>query len=497
MKRLSLMPTSLMIVISIFFVSTSIANQDIKASLFKDIDILLKEAMEKNANLYSPKSFDSGMKYYQKAEKSLEKGSKNISSIKKDLEKAMGYIKKAVVNTNVAAVVFDKTMIARRDAQKVDGAMFDRMNWDEAEYKFKLGATSLENGNSKSAKTRAVEAERLYREAELTGVKSKYLQKAGSLIREMKDNGGKKFAPETLNKAGNLLDKANALIEADRYSIDEARKIAQQASYEAAHGIYLADIVKTDLQNPAHTLEKVLLEAEGSVKKIADIIGVEVYFDKGREPLIQDIVKAIKQLQADKAAAGREVKERDAKITAMNDKMRSMESLLGESKNRNARLKAITERQKQKKQKIARISASLEVHEGKALQDGDNVIIRLYGLSFPSGQAIIEPRNYKLLTKVKKIISEFKDCQVIIEGHTDSLGGDEINHKLSNERAEAVRDYFIYNSNITDNRIQSKGYGEARPIASNKTTDGRAKNRRIDVIIEPATVNAKIDEPLA
>ena len=74
---------------------------------------------------------------------------------------------------------------------------------------------------------------------------------------------------------------------------------------------------------------------------------------------------------------------------------------------------------------------------------------------------------------------------IIIEGHTDAFGSDELNMRLSKERAEAVMQYLIANMNLGVSRIQAVGHGENRPIASNKTPGGRAKNRRIDVVIQP------------
>jgi len=66
-----------------------------------------------------------------------------------------------------------------------------------------------------------------------------------------------------------------------------------------------------------------------------------------------------------------------------------------------------------------------------------------------------------------------------IQGHTDNVGSDEANLKLSQQRADAVRDYFI-KKKLPMERVRSVGFGEARPIASNATTEGQAKNRRVE-----------------
>ena len=70
-----------------------------------------------------------------------------------------------------------------------------------------------------------------------------------------------------------------------------------------------------------------------------------------------------------------------------------------------------------------------------------------------------------------------------VEGHTDSFGSDASNNDLSQRRADAVRAYLLSQTGLPENRIAAIGYGESRPIATNDTAEGRAKNRRIDLVI--------------
>ena len=95
------------------------------------------------------------------------------------------------------------------------------------------------------------------------------------------------------------------------------------------------------------------------------------------------------------------------------------------------------------------------------------------------------PKNYELLSIVQKSIRTFGEPGVVIEGHTDSTGSDEVNEHLSQQRAEAVRQYLVANRTLPYDRIMAVGYGSMRPLASNQTAEGRAINRRIDVIVKP------------
>jgi outer membrane protein OmpA-like peptidoglycan-associated protein len=107
------------------------------------------------------------------------------------------------------------------------------------------------------------------------------------------------------------------------------------------------------------------------------------------------------------------------------------------------------------------------------------------GLSFPSGQSEVTPNQRGLLEKLRTAANVFPSSQIIVEGHTDSYGSDEANLALSKKRAEAISAYLSGTLGVPASRISAVGYGETQPIANNDTPQGRERNRRIDVLIEP------------
>lgn len=143
------------------------------------------------------------------------------------------------------------------------------------------------------------------------------------------------------------------------------------------------------------------------------------------------------------------------------------------------------QQQAENRKRFATVAELFDISEARVFREGENVIIRLYGLTFPVNKSIIEPRFFSLLTKVQNAINEFSGCMIDINGHTDSYGSDEQNLNLSNERAEAVKQYLLANMKLDVTRIKAVGFGESDPVASNETQEGRAKNRRIDVVITP------------
>jgi outer membrane protein OmpA-like peptidoglycan-associated protein len=146
------------------------------------------------------------------------------------------------------------------------------------------------------------------------------------------------------------------------------------------------------------------------------------------------------------------------------------------------------EEQRRFNQKFIEIQQSFGADEAEVYKRGNQLIVQLKGIQFPSGKAIIMPENYQLLGKVQEAIQAFDNPSVVVEGHTDSIGDNESNQALSQKRADSVHDYLIANKTIADDKIISRGYGSSRPLASNATPEGRAINRRIDVIITPSIV---------
>jgi outer membrane protein OmpA-like peptidoglycan-associated protein len=99
---------------------------------------------------------------------------------------------------------------------------------------------------------------------------------------------------------------------------------------------------------------------------------------------------------------------------------------------------------------------------------------------FNSGKSSIKAASHDVLKEIVKILNEYPSAQFSIEGHTDSVGSASLNQRLSESRASAVMTFLIENG-IASSRLQSKGYGESSPIASNSTAAGRANNRRVEI----------------
>lgn len=105
----------------------------------------------------------------------------------------------------------------------------------------------------------------------------------------------------------------------------------------------------------------------------------------------------------------------------------------------------------------------------------------LHGVTFDNDQAVLRPDATAVLDRAVLVLQQWGDVKVEVAGHADSRSTDEYNMGLSQRRAEAVRDYLVAKG-IAADRLSAQGYGESRPIASNETEEGRAQNRRVELV---------------
>lgn len=120
-------------------------------------------------------------------------------------------------------------------------------------------------------------------------------------------------------------------------------------------------------------------------------------------------------------------------------------------------------------------------------EDARGTVLTLSGsVLFASGQTDLLPSARNRLTEVAQALKQ-TDNRLTIEGHTDSLGPDALNEDLSLQRAEQVRD-FLVSQGVAPERIAVQGLGEYRPVASNATAEGRANNRRVEIVLQRAPV---------
>lgn len=120
-------------------------------------------------------------------------------------------------------------------------------------------------------------------------------------------------------------------------------------------------------------------------------------------------------------------------------------------------------------------------------RQGDNIVLNMPGnITFRTGSADLNASFFNVLDGVGMVVEEYDKTLIVVEGHTDSVGADDMNQGLSERRAMSVGQYLI-SKGVNGQRVLTAGFGESRPIASNDTDAGRAQNRRVEVRLEPIT----------
>ncbi|HWZ92016.1 MAG TPA: OmpA family protein [Polyangiaceae bacterium] len=244
------------------------------------------------------------------------------------------------------------------------------------------------------------------------------------------------LVPDSVLSAKQALDKAEAVHDKDPQS-DAERSYSYVAQRRAELALVLADNAKTKQQ--VDTATQHFTELEDKLRSNAQQeLGAE-------RTQVSQLGSQLSQTQSGLA------QETDARKAAEARAARAMESL----------------------NKIAQVT-----------EEARGMVITLSGqVLFVTGKSELLPAAQDQLDQVAKALKDQGDLKpMVVEGYTDSVGSDTTNLKLSKDRADAVRSYLV-SKGVPSDKISSVGKGKANPVASNDTADGRANNRRVEIVI--------------
>lgn len=133
----------------------------------------------------------------------------------------------------------------------------------------------------------------------------------------------------------------------------------------------------------------------------------------------------------------------------------------------------------------AKLRKQLQSTGVSVTRDGDNIILNMPNeVTFAVDQTVLSERAKSVLNSVVLVAKEYSDTRLNVIGYTDSSGSESYNLRLSQVRASEVAQY-ITSQNVSGSRVSSTGMGESNPIANNNTADGRAQNRRVEIVLTP------------
>jgi outer membrane protein OmpA-like peptidoglycan-associated protein len=281
---------------------------------------------------------------------------------------------------------------------------------------------------------------------------------------EASHSDAKELVPDKVLAARQALDRAEAAHEDSAGSFEE-KSLAYIAQRQALLAMAQGGIAKAQRelegadQKYKETSENLRKQAQNQASSTKQALkDNQQQLDKVRQQL---------NAQGDQlSAAAQDLKKKEKELAQRQKELEGEKS---------ARLDA-------EKKAAAAMASLAEIARVKEEQRG--MVITLDGsVLFASGKATLLPIAEQKLGQVAEVLQNQDDSKkIVVEGHTDSVGSDENNRRLSQDRADAVR-AFLVTKGVPSSRISANGRGESTPIGDNKTPDGRAMNRRVEIIV--------------
>ena len=437
-----------------------LASTDDLDAAVAEVAGLLTAADIDQAELLSYKEYTQGSEYLAKAQRGLA-GNYQADYILENAAKGKTQFQAALENTRERTPNALRILEARKSA--LDAGLKNSADLEEA-----LADVDDDLRDETDNFARPLEPaefsefQRKYFSLEVKAVQFSELDAVNLAIEKADSQGAKKLAPKALRTA--LLDVSEA-----------ENLIAQSPRDPSVYQVILdlaieSSVFLTDVMD-------VILDAPGTPEDIASKIVVQ---NRELEALSENVGNLEQNLKTTQST----LMETEGTLKQQNQELESARSNLQETESalllQNQELEK-TSTQVRFQRAMDQAVKEFPDDEAAVYQQGSKLIFRLKKINFATGSATIPAASKPMLSKVNDIIRFVGAELVAVEGHTDSVGAAELNKNLSTKRAISVANYL--SSLGGGYKIGYVGYGESRPIASNETKEGRAINRRVDLVV--------------
>ena len=401
---------------------------------------LTDEALVNQVDVLAPIHFDEANRFFATAVNENNKGA-SAEQVLKSLSFARAHLSKATELAGALKPTVEEVTSAREQALKGGARSFpSKLKPLDQTFKEVLAASK---GNPSSVQK--TDLQNSYLALELSSIKTVKLIRTKELLAKVVAKGAEKTTPKAYAEAISKFNIADKLIETDRHNNVKIDAAVATATTAATRVMSLLTSEQTSRnQTPeerAMTLEardNALLQADSDISAVA-----------------ADSLK--------KSAALAEQGQALSAVQTENDLLAKKEA---------------------DDKVVADAAAKFSDSEAEVYRQDGLLIIRLKSMNFASGRSDLPAESMAVLTKVKEVIKTVGGGSVTVQGHTDAVGEATTNQKLSQNRAQAVAKFFSVDGNLENSTFDSIGYGYTKPLASNKTKEGRAQNRRVDVVIK-------------
>jgi outer membrane protein OmpA-like peptidoglycan-associated protein len=416
----------------------------------------VKNAQAKGSEYLAPESYATALKSLESAMNAAHNNKKDDAS--EAATKGLKVVDKMKKDTTSSKQLLSEVLQARERAMAAGVATLQSEKLAELDKDLKKTSALIEDGNVEKAKQRRPELLEGYTQLELTALKQGTAEQAKSAIASAKQQGAEKYAPKTLAQAEEKMALAVSILDADRTQTDKAEVQAKNARWLAERSAAITETVK-DFDRRDYTMEDVVLWHQAQLSTVNEPIGGQLPFNEPSDAVVLSLKASIEKLKSAEVDYSKQLAATEKERLAMAAKDRAV------------------------KKQFETVQAMFTKDEANVYLQRQNVLISAHGFQFPSGVSEIQTANFPLMNKIIRAIELFPKARIEVSGHTDSTGADNINKSLSQARAEKVSKFLSEVGEIAANRITAIGYGESRPVASNKTAEGRAENRRVEIKI--------------
>ncbi len=507
------------------------------------LESAVQNARIKDAELLAPKGFVAASTSLERAMKAARNNKSEVA--KTEANEGLQIMEKLNRDVVSSREILAEVMNTRERAYVAGAKTLQGDKITALDEDLKETAALVEKGNAEQAKQRRPKLIADYAQLELVALKQGTVEQAKSAIANAKQQGAEKHASKTFAQAQEEMALAVSILDADRTQIDKADLHAKKTKWLAEQSAAISETVK-DFDRRDYTMEDVVLWHQEQLGTVNQPLGGQLPFNEPSDSAVLSLKGAVinvmeernlarHQLQDVERKSQVQLKDAEHKINSlMSANQEELQNLraqheqqlaktekeqmalaqkeliaqqnadrqiaalksanqeeLGKLRTQQEKQLASTEKERlafEKKdqaeqQQFETVQAMFSGNEANVYRQRKNILISAHGFQFLSGQSEIEAKNFPMMNKIIKAIKTFPNARIEVAGHSDSMGNDQSNQKLSQSRAEKVAKFLKEVGGVAPDHIMSRGFGESKPVSSNETPEGRAENRRIEIQI--------------
>lgn len=433
-----------------------------------------EQAGNNNAELLAPQSYARAGNFLKRATTAAREN--NSEAATAAATAGLQSIETVKTNSQSSRELFADVLQKRESARNAGANALQGEKMEDLDRELKETAALVEQGNMEQAKRRRPKLLAGYSQLELIALKQGTIDLAKSAISDAKQQGAAKYAPDTLAQAEGEMVLALSILDADRSQTEKANMHATNARRLAQQSAAITETIK-DFNRRDYTLEDVVLWHQQHLKTINGPLGQPLPLNQSSDEVVGGLSKAVSDLVSERDKVRQQVAQAEQQKTALKAEYEAR--LMTTEQQR----QQLNQMDRAEQERFETVQAMFGEQEAKVYRQRKNILISVHGFDYPSGQSEIQAANFPLMNKIVQAVKTFPNATIEVNGHTDATGNDVNNQMLSQARAEKVAQFLMEVGGVSQAKLKANGFGETRPVASNDSREGRAENRRVEVVI--------------